>query len=181
MSKWSSYYEDKMTLESDSRFRMKYEFFINFLNSVAVGPTSSEWGCGTAIITKILNEKGRFKKHVVMDNDEDMLDLARENVQQLESCLMFSNDIREPFAAAEASLAHSHGVLEHYGDNEIRAIVKNMKACSRFVACYVPSHKYTYKSFGDERLMSPAQWYDICQPRHIHEFNGGKDLILTWY
>lgn len=87
-------------------------------------------------------------------------------------------DIRQ--ACWWGEVGHSHGVLEHFNDVEIRDIIKLQREQYETLIHYVPSYLYRTPSFGDERLMTPENWQEICQPDEIIEFNGGYDLILKW-
>jgi hypothetical protein len=76
---------------------------------------------------------------------------------------------------------HSHGLLEHFSDEDIRKIIKaSCNDGARVIVHYVPSDRYEQPSFGDERLMSAGQWHEIVAPHNIIEFNDGYDLALVW-
>lgn len=63
----------------------------------------------------------------------------------------------------------------------IREVVRGSELAGAHTSIhYVPSSKYEKPSFGDERLMTPAEWVAIAAPTSIVEFNDGYDLALIW-
>lgn len=186
MSKWSEFYAPKMNPESRALFKKKYWPYLSELMLVMTGHKANtiiEAGCGTALVTKFLIESTGHGHHVCLDIDKDVLALAEQNHPETKSRDWTLRhdfwDITNPLGL-KADLLHSHGVLEHFDDDKIQTIVGNMRETAKVVYAFVPSDKYDYKSYGDERLMSSEEWKAICSPSEIQEFNDGKDLILKW-
>lgn len=183
---WYEFYRPRMNQEYTDYFRDKYfEFVCEIRDAVFHGlehQVSAEFGCGTGLVTKVLNDWGiRPYKYFLIDSCPKMLDLAREQTEKLSVDIKFlQHDIRRPLLLPKLDVAYGHGVLEHFSDEEIRRIVGNQRVLAKKVIHYVPSNKYETPSFGDERLMTPKEWLKICQPHDIVEFNEGKDLILIW-
>lgn len=140
-----------------------------------------ELGCGTGNTTRALIDRLTEADYwwACTDNDVDMLALAAANLP--DSPVSFSvEDARKP-PDYSPDIVHSHGLLEHFDDKSIRQIVTAATlAGARTSIHYVPSAKYEKPSFGDERLMTPAEWYLIGEPSSIIEFNDGYDLVLIW-
>ena len=179
MSKWSDFYFEKcINPQSIINFANKYA---PFLSEVAKpGGISIEFGAGTGLVSRLTFNN---TYQVLLDNDYDMLALARviNSYRGYNRVAVIHWDILESYYKHTMfNVAHSHGVLEHFNDGDIRRIVRNMRDCASSVVCYVPSSRYTYKSFGDERLLTPKAWKKICNPKEIIEFNDGYDLILKW-
>jgi hypothetical protein len=74
----------------------------------------------------------------------------------------------------------SHGVLEHFKDEQIKYIIRRQKQEAQRVIHYVPTNKYVKQSFGDERLMSAKEWIKRFSPTNFKTFNSGFDLILEF-
>lgn len=73
----------------------------------------------------------------------------------------------------------THGVLEHFEDEDIIAIMETYKDRNvRFHAHYVPTDKYEKPSFGDERLMPVSKWVSLTNPDYYIVDNAGCDLYL---
>ena len=118
----------------------------------------------------------------ILDLNGDMIKMAIEHIGN-PMIFWLKLDIRNPMPLelyTEYNIIHSHGVLEHFEDHEIHEILHYQKAISPLLIHYVPSDKYTYKSFGDERLLSKEYWKENFNPTEIIEFNSGYDLILKW-
>jgi hypothetical protein len=73
----------------------------------------------------------------------------------------------------------THGVLEHFSDEQVRHIVDRQSRESRIAMHYVPTNAYDNPSFGDERLLSVEQWCNLVNPDRITLFNNDHDLILV--
>lgn len=184
-SEWYKFYEDRMNMHYRKHISTRYGEFIDYIiNSMPDKGKKPvhihEAGCGAANISLALYNKLKEQKtnfHISMsDKCPDMLELAHTNVPEGYKALIDMTKDSIP----TADVVFSHGVLEHFADRDILNIVsKQLQAASRVVH-YVPSAKYKKPSFGDERLMTPEQWQEICNPTSIIEFNEGYDLILSW-
>ena len=141
----------------------------------------AEFGCGAANISRALHRIQIELGYVLIDADPRMLRLAQANMSEVTKCFELKEaDITKPIYLPEVDLIHSHGVLEHFSDEQIRTIIRNQLALTPHLVHYVPGAKYEHPSFGDERLLTPEQWSKICKPDQIIEFNDGFDLILIW-
>lgn len=160
----------------------KYGPFLHVLRS-EIRPKNpkmifAEMGCGAANVSRLI---GSDVQHVLVDNDPKMLDLAAANMPAaLFQTTLVEADIVNFELPFQVDVCHSHGVLEHFNDTDIRKVIVNQMRSSRSLIHYVPSDKYESPSLGGERLLSPAQWREICQPDELIEFNNGFDLILIW-
>ncbi len=181
MSKWTDFYKTRLNEEYRLRFGKKYSLFLDLLKEQLSNGVrfAEEHGCGIGTVTRLISPASSKTNHFLLDNDPDMIDLALSH-WRASKCVFFQKDIREPLLNYKADLIHSHGVLEHFSDPDIKKIIKNQKDRAKTIVHYVPSHKYKEPSFGDERLLAPGDWYKICRPDSIIEFNHGFDLILSW-
>lgn len=78
-----------------------------------------------------------------------------------------------------ATLVVTHGVLEHFSDNDITKIISTYNDANvLFQAHYVPTDKYETPSFGDERLLSIETWISLIKPDYYILDNGECDLYM---
>jgi trans-aconitate methyltransferase len=176
---WSNFYESRCNSAYDSFIVDHYNPFITALATAGENGTYIEVGCGRGSITKALFSRvgGR---HLLIDNDKKMLDMARSNIDNNEIAYSLQNALRLNITK-RVNVIHSHGVLEHFKDKEIKKILDNQLEYADYVMHYVPGNKYIKPSYGDERLLSVAEWQQICKPDAINVFNGGLDYILKWW
>lgn len=190
MSKWSEFYKDRMNRRYFQHFQQKYGPFLRLIeNNIKKHDFLMELGCGIANTTKYLMSRGSPAfSFAISDRDLSMLALAKEWCPRAKQyagditasciCPRYKDNGKE---IGHWNIFHSHGVLEHLPDWKIqRAIDQERLDGARIAIHYVPSAKYEKPSFGDERLMTPNQWYSICKPTEIMEFNNGYDLALIW-
>lgn len=180
LSRWADFYRDRVNQSYFEHIQRKYEPFINAIaDEVLPAMKVVELGCGIGSITKALIMKQRMVEYCVVDSDKEMLALTHNNLNMSGMQVKYLlSDIRQDCWWGD--VAHSHGVLEHFSNEDIRAIIKKQREQYEVLLHYVPSYLYVEPSFGDERLMTPENWHDICKPDEIIEFNGGFDLILKW-
>lgn len=190
MKTWYDIYVERMNDVYRKHVAEKYgkmvDTIIGFLPKQ--GGTMAEYGCGAANISRLVVEKKQTVFTHLVDIDNRMLGLADHNMREAgmrskEDFVATLANILEPvvpYFHKGYDIIHSHGVLEHFSDEQIRDIVRNQLKNAPVVVHYVPSEKYEMPSFGDERLMSVAQWQQICEPTDIIQFNDGFDLLMIW-
>jgi hypothetical protein len=127
-----------------------------------------ELGCGIGSISKAVAKHG--KSSYGFDISSDMVELANRNVGDNRFY------IENIFTAELPSdiLKVSHGVLEHFTDEQILSVTKR---CNNSIH-YVPLDKYKTPSFGDERLLPYQYWLDLVQPKAYFLFNKDHDLAF---
>jgi len=184
MKTWVEFYKDRVTEEYLNHVITKYSYFVNLIHS-EINSTDDiivELGCGICNITRTLAELNPGAKFIAMDNDEEMLKLSADNLAagNLTNIPLLRGNILNYNQIPFGTIAHSHGVLEHFTDGEIKQIINIQKLKFEKLFHYVPSAKYEKPSFGDERLLTEYEWYNICKPDEIYSFNDDYDLILSW-
>lgn len=178
---WYSIYVSRLNNEYLTHVGKKYKIFIDTIVSDIVSThckTICEIGAGAANITRLISDKTYGCKFTVVDICPKMLELATINLKNATDKISYlCSDIRNHYGH-RSDIVYSHGVLEHMSDKNINSTIDNWKA--KRSLHYVPSARYEKPSMGDERLMTPEQWYKICRPTDIIEFNNGYDLILVF-
>lgn len=175
MHNWNDFYKHRAGSEYLTYVKKRYVEHINAITCLIGTDASVELGCGTATITRALMDRGLTKTYIGLDNDQGMLNYARIRTP---SAQLYHHNITKPFTIPFPHVVHSHGVLEHFDDDQIRNII-NLHRGARAQVHYVPG-LYPAPSFGDERLMPAYQWQEICNPDCIIIFNNGLDYCLVF-
>jgi SAM-dependent methyltransferase len=122
-----------------------------------------EIGAGSGTVAVHLTNRGYDT--TIVDNSREMLDIARHvrdaigvNTQIVEA------DLRQlPFPTNSFDVIYSHGVMEHFNDNDIESILRHHLIIASRVVFAVPSTQYTTKFYGDERFMNAKTWISLAQ------------------
>ena len=179
MKPWIDIYKDRLNNQYYEYFKKQYKPFLEQLKKYSRG-INHEIGCGMGNSTRFLKEynSSNYIDYFCYDLCPEMLSLAMKNIQS--NHVFYKNiDIKTiDFLEFPQGLVHSHGVLEHFSDEEINKIIINNNTDVQ--VHYVPSDKWITPSRGDERLLSKEYWQDKFEPDEVIEFNEGKDLILIW-
>lgn len=179
MKSWYEIYKERMNETYNSHVATKYGKFIEELYKQHAF-RYAEIGCGAGNITKILREmQQKSHLHLLVDSCPKMLSLALEN-NPSPDCTFKCGDARQ-LGLYPTDVIHSHGLLEHFSDEDIRQIVKIGTACAPIQIHYVPGAKYLKPSRGDERLMTVDQWNYILKELgkiSVSTFNNDYDIIL---
>lgn len=179
MKSWYDIYSERMNESYLQHVAKKYEHFINCLRNEKANH-STEIGCGAGNITRILRETSTYRRssYTLIDNCPLMLGLAVRN-NPTPKCHFICGDVRH--ISTESDLIHSHGLLEHFSDEDIVSIVNANLIVSPVQIHYVPTSKYETPSRGDERLMDIYQWGKILKGTgkvSFDIFNEGYDLLI---
>ena len=128
-----------------------------------------EVGTGTGAIGALLTKYG-FDV-VSIDNNQEMIDIAKkffgifnrsDNV-----VLVDAKDVIDKFGENSFDCVVSHGMLEHYSDNEILKFLRFQLAVAPIVIFVVPtgsmSADYRARGFGDERYLPTRYWVKLIK------------------
>ena len=179
---WVEFYKARMNKSYRNHLRTRYKDTFDYIKSLG-GETFGQFGCGMGNASRFLAEDLTNTKHLLIDICKGMLGLANENMLDSSPNHKYDTilgDIKKQLKTTKLDVIHSHGVLEHFSDDDIRKVIANQKELCDNLVHYVPSYKYLEPSFGDERLLKPQDWHDICKPDEIIESNDGYDLTLIW-
>jgi ubiquinone/menaquinone biosynthesis C-methylase UbiE len=170
MSKWSRIYSEQINKEVNlfdyisKKLRYKKKL-INIVKKYSDCGEILEAGCGTGISGVYLTKIG--KKVTCLDQDKDMLILAKRLSQKLEIKLNFKQgNIKQlPFNSKQFNVSFSNGVLEHFSNSEIVKIINEQLRVSKYMVFSVPSNFFTkgQRIYGDERFMNILQWKKIIK------------------
>lgn len=189
MKSWYDIYKDRMNDHYSSHVKKKYAPFIKAIHDTMRPLHNVEYvelGCGAGNITRALRELEPDSYFSLVDNCPKMLSLAIEN-NQSPNCQFSCADVSKYSHVSwdvNHSVVHSHGVLEHFSDEDIRSIITLADSTSHHQVHYVPGAKYEKPSRGDERLLTVDQWSKILSTVdrplkfEIEEFNSGYDFII---
>ena len=121
-----------------------------------------EIGSGTGVLLGPLALAG--VKVVSLDNDPVILEMARVNAVTLGLDIEYveGDAFKLPFEDGHFSVAESSGLLEHFPDADIRAIVVESCRVARVALHGVPLVGRCRGAFGDERWMDENEWARIC-------------------
>lgn len=160
---WNTFYNKRVNSTYQLYFEKRYKVFLEAI--VKAQPTIIiEAGCGIASISKYFTRFGISCEG--FDNNLDMVKLSRVNCPEGQ---FHEGNI---FDYKSEHLVITHGVLEHFDNNQIRTILKQLPNSIH----YVPLAKYSKPSYGDERLMSESFWTSNFEIKETKVFNGGYDL-----
>lgn len=162
-----------------------------------------EEGCGIGTVSLAISQIGerlfnsfgltdssdtkKISKVVFSDINIPMLELCCKNTLSISTDNYFGKaplfyakeNICEPKFFESFTVVVTHGVLEHFSDEDITKIMStynNDKVL--FQAHYVPTCQYAFPSFGDERLLPVDDWIALIKPDYYLLDNGGKDLYM---
>jgi 2-polyprenyl-3-methyl-5-hydroxy-6-metoxy-1,4-benzoquinol methylase len=173
--KWAEFYQSRVNNKEYLRYFEK-RYWPLFMAAKALKPgTICEEGIGIGNVSKILSTMIPNITCYGFDNSEDMLNLCRENNPD---AIVWHSDILKPVTVKHSDIVITHGVLEHFSDQDIRTILDRYKLMRTRHIHYVPTNKYETQSFGDERLLSPMHWLKLMKPKDYVLFNDNHDLLL---
>lgn len=180
---WSAFYANRVNNDSYMEmFCKKYEHLISIIDEyVTPGVIFKEEGCGIGNVAKAhsLIGNNKPKKYVFSDIDSQMLELCRENTEMINADKEYIiEDIRSAKDYEKYTIVVTHGVLEHFSDEQVIQIFNSHLDNSIVLqAHYVPLNGYNAPSFGDERLYNAKHWLDLFNPKLIAR-NSDKDLFM---
>lgn len=179
MSPWAKFYTGRDNASYLAYAKERYRPFISAVAShILPGDFVLELGAGVGTITKALVDMASWPSDIAFaatDTDKDQLErLAR----RFEGSHVLTSQLDAKALECCADVVHSHGMLEHFNDDDIRQVIDAHRD-ARAQVHYVPG-LYERPTFGDERLMSVDQWWKICKPSEIITFNEGLDYALVF-
>ena len=120
-----------------------------------------EVGAGSGAQSAVLS---RTRARVVaIENDRRIMDVAKTNIERYGGAVQIvgADAFGLPFRAGTFGVAISQGLMEHFDNMDIGALIREQLRVSRSVVFSVPSDHYPRQDAGNERLMPPQAWHTI--------------------
>ena len=181
---WSAFYAERVNnIGYINAFGNKYKKLINFIDScLNMYPDLivKEEGCGIGNVSKshYLFGKNKAKHYLLTDIDNAMLMLAYKNLEGVSNKTFVNENILDECVYEKDTLVITHGVLEHFSDENIAKIIARYNNDHvKFHGHYVLLDGYLKPSFGDERLLSAMDWIHKVNPSSI-EMTNNEDLFM---
>lgn len=170
-NQWSEFYKDRVNSTYQEYFNKRYHVMIETIRGFKANFIREE-GVGIGSITKALPE---IECCFGFDLLQSMVDLAKSNNP---TRTFYKDNIINTKHKFHAELAITHGVLEHFTDDQIKSIFLRYKKENIQSIHYVPLIGYKEPSFGDERLLPYQYWLNLIKPTDYFLFNNDCDLLL---
>ena len=150
-----------------------------------VGYRVLEVGSGTGVMGWPLAQAG--VKVVSLDNDAEILRMARVNARLLGADIEYveGDAFKLPFGPQEFNVVFSEGLLEHYEDDQIAALVEEQRRVGEVVVVSVPLKGCPDPAEGSERWLTRQKWEELLRPHGLRKSltysNGFRGcFILSW-
>jgi len=153
----------------------------------APGTRLIEVGCGLAAPAIYLSDKGY--EVWAIDSSADLVGRAQRTAARMGSRAHFAvMDLFDMgFGDGAFEVAYNHGVLEHFGDEQIGRALREMTRIARTVVVSVPTIHHRVQDYGDERLLPVRQWLRLLEPFRVadvcgwdHSMSWQHDLFRAW-
>lgn len=137
----------------------------NLLRAAArrAGGSVLEIGVGSGAQSAVLSHA--VPRVVTVDNDERIMRAALPNLRRFGPAVrpVAADAFALPFPEHAFGVGISQGLMEHFEDAQITALLREQLRVCRSVVFSVPSDRYPRQDVGNERLMPPARWREIVE------------------
>lgn len=169
-TKWNGLYKkyiDKEYKDWEEYFKVKMKLKKKFLDLVIKysknGKPVLECGCGTGKTSVYFATLGI--KTYAMDLESAMVKQTKELSKKIcpeNKVVAIKGDVKSiPYDDKFFSVTHSSGVLEHYLDEEIIALINEQVRVADYCVFSVPTSYFEKKMLGNERFMKRKEWRNI--------------------
>ena len=116
---------------------------------------------------------------VTVDIEDRIRRAALPNLRRFgpRATLVGADAFRLPFRDGAFGCSLSQGLMEHFDDDAIAALLGEQLRVCRSVVFSVPSDRYPRQDVGNERLMPPARWREIVE----RAVDGGRYAVRARY
>jgi SAM-dependent methyltransferase len=125
-----------------------------------------EVGPGSGAFTVFFSRRGH--RITSVDFCEDIVVMVRELVQRAVAggsvTIELANAFDLPFDDRQFSVVFSQGLLEHYQDDEILALIEEQRRVSDMVVFSVPLETFVNNPMPGERRMTLEEWKRVLAP-----------------
>ncbi len=107
-----------------------------------------------------------IKSVVAIDSSRGVLMNAWDTIthSRASARLVLADAFSMPFQKGSFDICYSQGFLEHFSDDQIAKLLKEQLRVAHCLVHSVPSDRYPWKQFGDERHLTPREWRKIIAP-----------------
>lgn len=171
---WHTFYEKRVNSSYQEYFEKRYNPVLDLISILLPEHNNNivEIGCGIGSISKtFLNNKEIT--FTGFDINNQMVQLANTNTNT--NCF-YQDDLFNFNFINNNNLKVSHGVLEHFDDEQLLLIKEKVNKSLH----YVPLNGYKEPSFGNERLLPKEFWIEMFNPIIYIVFNNNKDLVFYY-
>jgi len=169
VNQWDSFYKNicgsKKALES--HLINNHPVIIHILNFLDKGDRCLEVGSGTGVLGCSFAEAGI--EVISIDNDKEVLRMADINCKMLGATIDFreGDAFNLDFPDDYFDVAWSHGLVEHFSDEDIHRMLREQLRVAKVVVVGVPLKGYNGPNYGNERWMSELEWLWILKAYNI--------------
>ena len=169
MDQWGSFYKDicgsKKGLEA--HIINNHQVIIHILSFIDKGDRVLEVGSGTGVLGCSFAEAGI--EVISIDNDKEVLRLADINCKVMGAEIDFreGDAFKLDFPDDYFAVAWSHGLVEHFPDEDIHQMLREQLRVAKVVVVGVPLKGYNGPNYGNERWMSELEWLWILKAYNI--------------
>jgi len=165
VNSWSDYYRDRLSYEKHLDTGYIRRLLANVVH-FAAGGRVLEVGIGTGYLSIFLSKQGLAVTGI--DVDEEVVSQARFANRVLGGSARFlvgdAFRLRQQFEQESFDVVFHQGLLEHFSDKEIRAMLDQQLDLATHVLFSVPSSFYPRIDYGNERLMKLDDWMRLLEP-----------------
>lgn len=163
---WNKYYQAPLSLEGLlGNLHGQKEFLVAIANLPAT--KLLEVGTGSGGMSIFFSWLGRDV--TAIDIDPDVIAKAKTEAGRFNGHVSFevADAFKLPYPDQSFDVVFHQGLFEHFSDDEIHQMINEQLRVARQVVFSVPNQYYPTKDYGNERLMSRAQWEAILAPYKI--------------
>jgi 2-polyprenyl-3-methyl-5-hydroxy-6-metoxy-1,4-benzoquinol methylase len=166
MANWNQYYSTPLTLDGIIRNLYGQKDFLSAIYD-SNAKTLLEVGVGSGAMSIFFSWVGLAVTGI--DADAQVVQKVQAESARLNGRAKFevADTFQLPYPDQSFDLIFHQGLLEHFSDEEIHRMLKEQLRVARRVAFSVPNRWYPRRDFGNERLMSRAQWENILHPYRV--------------
>lgn len=126
-----------------------------------------EIGSGTGLLGYPLAQAG--VKVISIDNDPEVLAMARENAKGLGADIEFreADAFRLPFLDTEFEVSFSQGLLEHFPDDDIGLLIEEHLRVAKGTVISIPLPGSLLPPGPDERTIDAETWHQFFEKYNV--------------
>jgi hypothetical protein len=182
-----SWYDFYKAVDSREELSQQAAVHKELIDSImASGPRKLlEVGSGAASISmSIAQNKGVTL--ITVDNNLDILKKVHKSAQDLGITIkvVCADAFRLPFKESTFDSVFSQGLLEHFGDSDIKCLLsEQLRISSVSVTFSVPNRHYKHRDFGNERLLSKREWdkmlcgFTVLESRNYYALRTKRNFL----